>query len=347
MLRQFGRESTTEEKHAPSTFPCFAVLTRWCLFIGYCSVVLLVFTNNTTIMNSSGVFFRLPNIVQGKDNNMMPSSTTTKAADDSQEEALLPNNNNLRRASDCANSLPPPNFLTSSSLLLNEAWDQCEVYATSSFTCQWTHYRNRASVCMNPNDPSMAYMRHTIQASGQWPECEKLTAGYEEIVKNVGAQQPLLVVELGSLGGICTLDMLLMTDANVVVFENNEEKLHALTSMILGLPKEYRQRVVVVPSIALPTEPMLYATTYNKQKKKTNFFFSSKTAAPEQEDKVMTPLSAMNSMFKNTNIALLKIDTPGVSCNILEQWNRCTVVYEPPSLGQNNTTAGIAVDTKL
>lgn len=291
-------------------------------------------------MNSSGVFFHLPKSVQEKE-NMIPSATTPLATSTTATtEPSLPkadNVQNLRRVSDCPNTIPPPTFLKSSNIH-TFAWDQCEVYPTSSFECQWAKYGSSVSVCLNPEDPTRAYVNHIVQETARWPGCAKLIASYEELKSSSNSNindddEPLLFVEVGSYN-VCTLDMLLSTNANVVVFENNGEKLHAITSTIVNLPRELRQRIVVFPTIALPTEPMLHPTHDNRKKKsRRNFFFNTKSKATQDEEvSNAIPLSAMNSIFKNTNIALLKIDAPGVSCNVLEQWNRCTITYEPPSL---------------
>mmetsp|Transcript_12459 Transcript_12459/g.19202 ORF Transcript_12459/g.19202 Transcript_12459/m.19202 type:complete len:332 (-) Transcript_12459:3070-4065(-) len=321
MLRSFGPERTAangEENYYQSFF-CSSVLIRWFLFIGYCSVVLVLFTNNTTIMNSSGVFIQM-----SKDKDKLIPSSTTGPAKIEPPFAKSSDFLHLRRTADCQS--PPislPNFLKNADA--HDSWDQCDVYYPDSFTCQWAFYKN-TPVCLNPDDTSLTYLNHVVTETGHWPECEKLVASY--LQQATTTSEAMLYVELGN-PSVCTVDMLLSTNANVVVMDNNEEKLHALTATILHLPKELRQRVIVFPNVELPTEPML---TYDKNQKKKNFFFGSSSSNTEQssEETSSVPLSALSSIFKNTNIALLKIDAPGLSCNIIEEWNRCTVTYEPP-----------------
>jgi hypothetical protein len=135
-----------------------------------------------------------------------------------------------------------------------EGWEMWNRQAVMSFDwkCLWATFRATngatAPMCVHPGPD---YVSNSISSSGRWGECDRLTSMWDGSGDVINEQSVYL--EIGGNIGSCVMQMLLTTKAPIIVFEPDPRNQFALTSTLMALPQELRDRVSLFP-IALGSE---------------------------------------------------------------------------------------------
>ena len=126
-------------------------------------------------------------------------------------------------------------------------WDGQEVITSSNITqqCLWTAFKDsgkHARMCVHPSDA----VSGNVVRFGRWADCDRLAPMWRK-QQNPAFGNNQVYLELGGNIGTCLMHMLLLTDARLVVFEPNPKNLFCITSTLLGLNADLRQRVALFP----------------------------------------------------------------------------------------------------
>jgi hypothetical protein len=123
--------------------------------------------------------------------------------------------------------------------------------------CRWVPFSmvdNEVQMCVLHDDRVSDFIANT----GRWPSClilGKVWGKMHEQKEPAWPQEPpggsTIFLDVGAQLGACTVYMLFkMQTARVVVVEPEPRNLFALTSTLLSLPPQYRERVAVLPIAA-------------------------------------------------------------------------------------------------
>ena len=196
--------------------------------------------------------------------------------------------------------------------------------------CHWTTFRSstgkEAKMCTHDPTQDRLVSRSIVQ-QGRWKDCDALT---QELLQQQDdtstSTNPLLFIDIGSNIGSCTLEVLLSTNAHVIAFEPHPRNQFCLTSTLMELPLEMRQRVTYFP-IALGKESgpsTIHAADGNFGNsvvgKEIKDFAKQQFQQPipivmERLDDV---LDTQQQQQHDYNIGLMKLDAQGLECQIVE-----------------------------
>jgi hypothetical protein len=124
--------------------------------------------------------------------------------------------------------------------------------------CRWVPFRmiegQEVQMCVHHDDRASDHIANT----GRWPPCSILGTVWDKMhtsQESAWPQEPpggsTIFLDVGAQLGACTVYMLFkMQTARVVVVEPEPRNLFALTSTLLSLPPQYRERVAVLPIAA-------------------------------------------------------------------------------------------------
>jgi FkbM family methyltransferase len=184
-----------------------------------------------------------------------------------------------------------------------------------------------------------------IQKRGSWGNCNSLTkrlhqGGGDATDAETEGTKNLVYMDVGANIGSCVVQILSTTDAKVVAFEPNPKNLFRLTSTLLNLPEEMKNRVTLFP-VALGSEPAGTATIVSDPRNAGNTQVVRATAAAaEAEAETSTskggaaivqkgvtgatvathniPVERMDDLLsKDLKVDLLKLDVQGFECFVL------------------------------
>jgi FkbM family methyltransferase len=103
-------------------------------------------------------------------------------------------------------------------------------------------------MCLYPTSEDV-FVSGSIQGGGSWEDCHVLT--HLLAVANRGAA---VYMDIGANIGACVMQVLFTTNATILAFEPNPRNLFRLTSTLINLPEELKNRVTLFP-VALGDEP--------------------------------------------------------------------------------------------
>jgi FkbM family methyltransferase len=132
--------------------------------------------------------------------------------------------------------------------------------AAGAEPCRWHEYKavggrlppNAPPVFMCLYPPEIdGWVSKNIQNDGRWVSCDPLTdllllSNSEENEKK-NNENELVYMDIGANIGACVIQILSTTNASVVAFEPNPNNLFRLTSTLLNLPEEMKNRVTLFP----------------------------------------------------------------------------------------------------
>jgi FkbM family methyltransferase len=174
------------------------------------------------------------------------------------------------------------------------------------------------------------YVSGMIQGRGRWEECDILVNLWKEANARIDArrqhhdddeEKTRIYLDVGGNIGSCVMEMLMSTDANIVVLEPHPHNLAQLTTTLMAQTEDNRNRVRVVPVGAGNTTeqfPMHIATdnrgnsVMNVQIKDTpsQNFLDPTTVYVERIDDIIDASKVI--------IPLVKMDIQGFECRALD-----------------------------
>eukprot|EP00547_Thalassionema_nitzschioides_P002824 CAMPEP_0194222376 /NCGR_PEP_ID=MMETSP0156-20130528/32797_1 /TAXON_ID=33649 /ORGANISM="Thalassionema nitzschioides, Strain L26-B" /LENGTH=333 /DNA_ID=CAMNT_0038953141 /DNA_START=110 /DNA_END=1111 /DNA_ORIENTATION=- len=254
-----------------------------------------------------------------------------------------------------------------------QVWGGCEPLPNPGMMCQWHPYRIKVpswipkqtpKICLS-SKTSHGFMNSIIRTTGRWADCPTLINLYNKNRKS----EESLYMEIGTQFGPCIFDILISTNATVVAFENDITNLYQLTSTLLTLPDEVRSRLALFYNVdfTLPTDfnkgDGLNAedtedeeTTVGLLETFLNSVSTENNEPEKEENEIMTTTLGHlfhedylnpKSPYPDLDIAVLKIDAPGMSCDIVEGAKKIlpnaqaiVKIYEIDGKPSSNNTEG-------
>jgi FkbM family methyltransferase len=168
----------------------------------------------------------------------------------------------LLRAASSSASPPSPvdRYITKRTGVQWSVWDRKSVLHSDAGTCQWREFKPAGQSPENNNNKGRAptfmclyprkedvYVSANIEDRGHWPNCDDITNQLRGI-------KDAVYMDIGANIGACVMQVLHTTDATVVAFEPSPKNLFRLTSTLLSLPEEMKNRVTLYP-VALGDRP--------------------------------------------------------------------------------------------
>jgi FkbM family methyltransferase len=133
-----------------------------------------------------------------------------------------------------------------------EMWNRQAVSTYGKYECLWTSFKapngKTAQMCVHPGRDVVS---RYIKGKGRFPDCDKLTQRWRKEKKSISDQS--IFVEIGGNTGACVMQMLLTTNVPIIVFEPDPRNLVCMTSTLMALSQDQRDRVSLFP-IALGSE---------------------------------------------------------------------------------------------
>jgi FkbM family methyltransferase len=144
-----------------------------------------------------------------------------------------------------------------------KVWDRRSVlHPDLGGTCNWHEFRASGRhreagtapvfMCLYPRSEDV-YVSGSIEGGGHWEDCDVLTEMLSGPVADKGAA---VYMDIGANIGACVMQVLFSTNASILAFEPNPRNLFRLTSTLMHLPEEMKDRVALFP-VALGDEPAM------------------------------------------------------------------------------------------
>jgi len=196
-------------------------------------------------------------------------------------------------------------------------WDRNSTYTTtlSSISkeqrCDWARFRVNgyvADMCTHGDDEVLSKV---IKSHGRWGECDLLTVLWHDYTRKS------VFVDAGANIGSCVLHMLFTTSASILAFEPHPRNLFCLTSTLMKLDKQYRNRVFLFP-IALGSESKISKMTGLENNLGHSMIYN-KPLNEQYHSVINIPVERLDSILSiEAHIELMKLDVEGYECNVLE-----------------------------
>lgn len=235
-----------------------------------------------------------------------------------------------------------------------EIWDRKSVLPshTEGHECRWTDYHfagKTVPMCVHPQSDIIS---NRIVRNGSYGHCNHLVNLWEEAESAITAtiiadngnfrnrkNRDMLFVDIGANIGACILTVLLSTSpyTKIVAFEPSPDNQFCLTSTLMSLPPDLRDRVYFYPialgggrtSTNTPSISKLYSQRDNMGNSVIHKMTGIKESAIARKVNdpvviVIEPLEQIIKMHRTThnsvygNIPLVKIDGQGFECEILK-----------------------------
>lgn len=215
---------------------------------------------------------------------------------------------------------------------LFHVWDGCDPLPNPGMMCEWYPYKvevpdwikleegQKPKICLSYNS-NHKYLNHIIKTFGRWTDCPSLIALYNKNKRN----DESIYIEIGTNFGQCIFDFLFSTNATIVAFENDETNLYQMTSTLMTLPDDVKNRVALFYDIDYTFSSASAFNKYNVDLDNVNELSTLSLVqkflnqASEGEGNQMMEVTLTN-LFENSilnpespafDIALMKIDVPG------------------------------------
>ncbi len=167
------------------------------------------------------------------------------------------------------------------------------------------------------------FISRAINRQHRWVDCDVLPKLWNE--QKSKSNKSGIYVEIGANIGSCIMEMLLSTDAPILAFEPHPKNQLCIQETISKLEPELQRRVVLVP-IALGDKhgsSTIYSAKNNMGNSVVGQVIKDYDAQEFDESlqhtiQVERLDSILSSEMVDTDITLLKLDTQGYECRILE-----------------------------
>jgi FkbM family methyltransferase len=214
-----------------------------------------------------------------------------------------------------------------------EMWNRQAVSTFGNYTCGWATFNatngETAQMCVHPGRDVVS---RYIKSKGRFPDCDKLTQLWQKGDANenaVSVSDQSVYLEIGGNIGSCVMQMLLTTsDVPIIVFEPDPRNRFCMTSTLMTLSQDQRDRVSLFP-IALGAETA--SSTINAAK--GNFGNSvvgmavADHGVDDQQFFAPIPIrveridSILDIDNPSWNVPLTKMDVQGFECFVVDGMN--------------------------
>ena len=165
------------------------------------------------------------------------------------------------------------------------------------------------------------YVSVVADREGRWPDCEVLPLLWQRIGALLGPSAGSLFIDVGANIGMCSLEMLAATDANVLSLEPNHRALWHLTSALKrwthqsGNSAASQARVNVLPAAA--GSRMTHARIDVQLSNLGNSMLVGRRLETQNYSVPVLPLDTLVPPSRG-RVRLIKIDVQGRECAVLE-----------------------------
>ena len=190
------------------------------------------------------------------------------------------------------------------------------------FSCDFVPFvstlGHEAEICVHPFPDLIS---DEIRISKRWKDCDSLSFRWIEEKESTNAADSSdgLFVEIGGNIGSCVMEMLLSTNANILVFEPHPRNLFVLQQSMLRLGANYSNRVALVPTAlgGQSTKAQLFPAKGNMGNSVIGKPIGD-SESQEFEEPLVIHVERFDSILKSTvRIPLMKLDAQGFECEIL------------------------------
>jgi len=202
-------------------------------------------------------------------------------------------------------------------------WTINQVLAYPKYECKWLDFiatSGKKSKFFGHSEPDG--ITSAIASNGRIPHCNVLPKLWEKAEKDTNS----IYFEIGANIGSCVMEMLLSTDANIVLFEPHPKNLFCIKNTVSALENGYQHRVVIIP-VALGAASgtnTVFAAKGNmgnsivgkvvKDNEKQEF---------SKEDQHQIHVEPLHSIVSSkVTVPLVKMDVQGFECQILSGINQ-------------------------
>jgi FkbM family methyltransferase len=247
---------------------------------------------------------------------------------------------------------PVERFVTKRSGAGWEVWDRRSVLHEelgNESPCDWNEYKAAGRLaglppvfaCVYPKGQD-TWVSGLIRREGRWGNCDALTGrlvgsskdNNNNSNKNQGGEG-MVYMDVGANIGSCVLQILATTRAHVFAFEPSPKNLFRLTSTLLNLPEEMKDRVTLFPvalgstpaSVTIVADPNNAGNTQVVARQQSGGQKGAPGAEAATEAEAVTgatvathniPVERMDDLLsKDLHVDLLKMDVQGYECFVL------------------------------
>jgi FkbM family methyltransferase len=196
-------------------------------------------------------------------------------------------------------------------------------------TCVWAKFNPQKMfkrstdppiyMCTYPRDEDK-YVSASIQLSGFYGDCRPLVGLWG---KHHNDSKTDIYLEIGVNIGSCLMEILFSTNATIVAFEPDPRNLAKLTLTLMNLDVMHRNRVFLYP-IALGDRA--HTNVINRATDNSGNAVVEMVIRDEEEQQIAPPVSievdTLDSIFEpvltEARIALIKMDTQGFECRVMD-----------------------------
>lgn len=177
--------------------------------------------------------------------------------------------------------------------------------------CHWHRVKTGHRLCLRDRDR----VSHVVRERGEWGECSKLVRHLQSLP--AARRKGAVFLELGANIGVCTLEVLMQTEATVIAFEPSPANLFYLTSSLSEAAKEradVASRVVVYPLAADEhddTSSTLYAARGNAGNSVVGMAIKDTPDQDMNETYTIRGSRVGTVLSRSLQVELLKVDVQG------------------------------------
>ena len=223
-----------------------------------------------------------------------------------------------------------------------QVWNRSTALTQHDVTCEWATFKPfRATTTLQTDPKICTYPRHqdrivsaSLKRKGHWGDCNVLSGLWTEAVARIHNRnsnnnntsheedgKTMIYLEAGGNIGSCVMEMLHSTDAKIVVAEPHPRNQAQMTTTLMALPEDMRNRVTLFPigvGDTASTFPLNMASN-NAGNSVINAFVKD---APSQQflAPIQVSVERLDSLLNSNSVTipLFKMDIQGFECRALD-----------------------------
>jgi len=210
---------------------------------------------------------------------------------------------------------------------LIELWVNTKVFTPDEhekFNCKFVPFTSystgkSALMCVHNFHDIVSY---SIRRAQRWSDCNILPELWNK--SHATQTDESVYVEIGANIGSCVMEMLLGTNATIIAFEPHPMNVFNLKQTVMGLDKEYQDRLKLFPiGLGNTTETnIIYSARNNMGNSVVGKIIKDEQSQHFDENlQFQIYVEEMSNVLSSTaDVKLMKMDAQGFECRILAGW---------------------------